>query len=163
MPKAENSSVLVHYLRPSPPKCRRRPKHAAAARPYKVPPLKLLLTHCSFAGLPLDLLFADGAEEPGPAARVRPLISISASGGCWTGALGRAASPLRGHSGCQWTTQIGPGDQARVTVQVGKPTCPPHCAGAGRRSGRPPHPVWPEPPEYPTPAARKPGLVVLKS
>ena len=54
MPKAENSSVLVHYLRPpragadfrrpSPPKCRRRPKHAAAARPYKVPPLKLLLT-----------------------------------------------------------------------------------------------------------------------
>jgi hypothetical protein len=55
MPKAENSSVLVHYLRPpragadfrrpSPPKCRRRPKHAAAARPYKLPPLKLLLTH----------------------------------------------------------------------------------------------------------------------
>ena len=54
MPKAENSSVLVHYLRPpragadfrrqSPPKCRRRPKHAAAVRPYKVPPLKLLLT-----------------------------------------------------------------------------------------------------------------------
>ena len=42
MPKAENSSVLVHYLRPpragadfrrqSPPKCRRRPKHAAAVR-----------------------------------------------------------------------------------------------------------------------------------
>jgi hypothetical protein len=58
MPIAENSSVLVHYLRPpragadfrrpSPPKCRRRPKHAAAARPYKVPPLKLLLTQCRF-------------------------------------------------------------------------------------------------------------------
>lgn len=120
----------------------------------------LTRNRAGFAGLPLDLLFADGAEEPGPAARVRPLISISASGGCWTGALGRAASPLRGHSGCQWTTQIGPGDQARVNVQVGKPRCPPHCAGAGRRSVRPPHPVWPE---YPTPAARKPGLVVLKS